>query len=135
MPSAFSITLGDLPSMTATHELVVPRSMPMTLLMVISSQFAAGRPGRLAPEWDARGSSADPPDPAPWILVLPQFCGSMPHIGGPPGAASQVVTNSRATGLGTRLGLLGHCRRGQGRVRQAGPSAIWKETRTHAPSI
>src|SRR4051812_8649890 len=34
MPSAFSITRGDLPSITATQELVVPRSMPMTLPMV-----------------------------------------------------------------------------------------------------
>src|SRR5690606_1835368 len=32
-PSAFSMTLGFLPSMTATHEFVVPRSMPMILLM------------------------------------------------------------------------------------------------------
>ena len=32
-PSAFSITLGVLPSMMATQELVVPRSMPMILLM------------------------------------------------------------------------------------------------------
>ena len=29
-PSAFSITLAFLPSITATHELVVPRSMPIT---------------------------------------------------------------------------------------------------------
>ena len=29
-PSEFSITLGVEPSMTATHELVVPRSMPIT---------------------------------------------------------------------------------------------------------
>ena len=29
-PSAFSITFAFLPSMTATHELVVPRSMPIT---------------------------------------------------------------------------------------------------------
>ena len=32
-PSAFSSTLGLEPSMTATQELVVPRSMPMTLAM------------------------------------------------------------------------------------------------------
>src|SRR5215472_15456466 len=32
-PSAFSITFGCLPSMIATHELVVPRSMPIILLM------------------------------------------------------------------------------------------------------
>src|SRR5690606_14189014 len=30
-PSAFSTTLGLPPSMTATHELVVPRSIPITL--------------------------------------------------------------------------------------------------------
>jgi hypothetical protein len=29
-PSEFSMTLGLEPSITATHELVVPRSMPMT---------------------------------------------------------------------------------------------------------
>ena len=32
-PSLFSITRGLPPSMMATHELVVPRSMPMTLAM------------------------------------------------------------------------------------------------------
>ena len=32
-PSAFSITLGVLPSMTATQELVVPRSIPIALAM------------------------------------------------------------------------------------------------------
>ena len=39
-PSAFSITLGVEPSITATQELVVPRSMPITLAMchVLSSQ-------------------------------------------------------------------------------------------------
>ena len=31
LPSEFSITLGLLDSMTATQELVVPRSIPMTL--------------------------------------------------------------------------------------------------------
>src|SRR6266849_6816917 len=39
MPSAFSMTFGVLPSMTATHELVVPRSMPMTLPMVLTSSL------------------------------------------------------------------------------------------------
>ncbi len=32
-PSAFSMTFGFLPSMTATQELVVPRSIPMILAM------------------------------------------------------------------------------------------------------
>jgi hypothetical protein len=30
IPSEFSITFGVMPSMTATHEFVVPRSIPMT---------------------------------------------------------------------------------------------------------
>ena len=33
LPSAFSMTLGVLPSMAATQELVVPRSMPIILAM------------------------------------------------------------------------------------------------------
>src|SRR3979490_2110658 len=33
-PSAFSITFGALPSITATQELVVPRSIPIALAMV-----------------------------------------------------------------------------------------------------
>src|SRR5579871_4889878 len=33
-PSEFSITLGVEPSMTATHELVVPRSMPITFAIL-----------------------------------------------------------------------------------------------------
>jgi hypothetical protein len=33
-PSVFSMTLGSLPSMTATQELVVPRSIPITLLII-----------------------------------------------------------------------------------------------------
>src|SRR3984893_5157673 len=35
-PSAFSITLGLLPSITATQELVVPRSIPIALAMMNS---------------------------------------------------------------------------------------------------
>ena len=31
LPSAFSMTLGELDSITATHEFVVPRSMPTIL--------------------------------------------------------------------------------------------------------
>src|SRR6185295_2733603 len=36
-PSAFGMTFGSPPSITATHEFVVPRSMPMTLPMFPSS--------------------------------------------------------------------------------------------------
>src|SRR5215471_4513676 len=48
-PSAFAITLGSPPSMTATHELVVPRSMPMTLPMSsVSPGIPKPRPARFA---------------------------------------------------------------------------------------
>src|SRR5262245_20253822 len=40
-PSAFSMTFGVLPSITATQELVVPRSMPMTLLAMMFSSWQA----------------------------------------------------------------------------------------------
>ena len=33
-PSAFSKTLACVPSITATHELVVPKSIPITLLII-----------------------------------------------------------------------------------------------------
>ena len=38
-PSEFSMTLGVEPSMTATHELVVPRSMPITFAIVSPNSF------------------------------------------------------------------------------------------------
>jgi hypothetical protein len=41
------MTFGVLPSMTATQELVVPRSIPMTLPMVFS--FSSGSAGPEAP--------------------------------------------------------------------------------------
>src|ERR1700733_16230499 len=45
IPSAFSMTLGDLPSITATQELVVTRSIPMTLAMELILSLSAGRAG------------------------------------------------------------------------------------------
>ena len=39
MPSAFSMTRGVFPSITATHELVVPRSIPMTFAIVYFLSF------------------------------------------------------------------------------------------------
>src|SRR5919199_4656911 len=55
-PSAFSMTLGCVPSMTATQELVVPRSMPMTLPMAGSLTFQADRRA--------------PKQPGPWLLLI-----------------------------------------------------------------
>ena len=37
MPSAFSMTLGFFPSITATQELVVPRSIPITFAIYVLS--------------------------------------------------------------------------------------------------
>jgi hypothetical protein len=39
-PSAFSITFGLFPSMIATQELVVPKSIPMILPMIRSSKIS-----------------------------------------------------------------------------------------------
>ncbi len=45
LPSLLLMTTGSLPSITATHELVVPRSMPMILLICgICRGFASGWP-------------------------------------------------------------------------------------------
>ncbi len=35
-PSELGMTTGSLPSITATHELVVPKSMPMILLIIVN---------------------------------------------------------------------------------------------------
>src|SRR5690348_5976046 len=43
-PSAFSITFAVLPSITATQELVVPRSMPMILPISLSSNAFQAAP-------------------------------------------------------------------------------------------
>ena len=40
LPSELAITTGSPPSMMATQELVVPRSIPITLLMTVSSSFS-----------------------------------------------------------------------------------------------
>src|SRR5688572_812274 len=57
IPSAFSMTFGLLPSITATHELVVPRSIPITFA-ISEPLFLADRPGpEAAPETCARRAS------------------------------------------------------------------------------
>src|SRR5438093_13478501 len=59
IPSAFSMTFGVLPSITATQELVVPRSIPMTLPMVFPL-FAAGRTGLFSAPKGASDQSGSP---------------------------------------------------------------------------
>src|SRR3954454_22438019 len=64
-PSAFSMTLGVAPSMTATQELVVPRSMPMTLAM-LCPLFPADRAGLgLAPDRRGQTGLTNPQDRPP----------------------------------------------------------------------
>ena len=53
-PSLFSMTRTSLPSMMATQEFVVPRSMPMTLLIV--ALLFSGRARPEAPRASLRGS-------------------------------------------------------------------------------
>ena len=54
MPSALGMTFGLLPSITATQELVVPRSIPMTLLICARSSF--NRQVRRGPRWHRAGT-------------------------------------------------------------------------------
>src|SRR5438128_6850700 len=49
LPSSFSITLGSRPSMMATTEFVVPRSMPMVFFTCFLSPRRARNPSRLLP--------------------------------------------------------------------------------------
>src|SRR5512144_1448608 len=62
-PSVFSMTRTSLPSMTATQEFVVPRSMPITLLIC---HLSCGEPAR--PTWRRE-------DPHWWSLAndLPRY--------------------------------------------------------------
>src|SRR5690606_25249601 len=62
-PSLFSMTFGLPPSMTATHEFVVPKSMPITRPMSQCSKLIAFR---RAPAHSLSRSSSPPPgfDPA-----------------------------------------------------------------------
>src|SRR5258708_1254366 len=86
MPSAFSMTFGVLPSITATQELVVPRSMPMTLPMICPLALA-GRPGPYGTRTETFANSRGALRPTPWIQVRRCPRGVLAHIGGRPWAA------------------------------------------------
>src|SRR5262249_36786920 len=72
-PSELTITLGAPPSMTATHELVVPKSIPMTLPILTSSSFHSGaaflrgpmfwRPESARPDFNRSNRINDPAPP------------------------------------------------------------------------
>src|SRR5882672_6940444 len=70
-PSAFSSTLGLEPSITATHELVVPRSMPMTLAISSILSFAADRPSpKLAPGFPEAPNDLQERSPRAALVML-----------------------------------------------------------------
>src|SRR3954451_9143135 len=70
MPSAFSMTFAVLPSIKATHEFVLQRSIPMTFPMVLS--FFLRQVG-----WALAAHQSKPPK----IKMLAN-CDGEPHIGG-----------------------------------------------------
>src|SRR5215470_12928369 len=123
MPSAFSMTFGAEPSITATQELVVPRSMPMTLPIGFLSFLAtAGRPGpRRHPDGGhARGqeTSSDPLK----LHVKRRPRGVQPHIGEPYEAARRQFTNPRAgEAMGFHRSFRGPKPRSAARRRVVGP--------------
>src|ERR1700712_5492070 len=71
MPSAFSMTLAVLPSITATHEFVVPRSIPMTFPMVLISFFLR------QVGWALTAHQFEPQ-----TITYSRYCDGEPHIGG-----------------------------------------------------
>ena len=67
-PSAFSITLVVLPSMMATHELVVPRSMPMILPIFFSFASQPPKAAVSFPKYDVEQ------------LWISRWISSAPHV-------------------------------------------------------
>src|SRR5271155_1386548 len=76
MPSAFSMTFAVLPSITATHEFVVPRSIPMTFPMVLISFFLR------QVGWALTAHQSKPPSDQMLAILRRE-----PHIGGGQGPA------------------------------------------------
>src|SRR5690606_6916783 len=94
-------------SMTATHEFVVPRSMPMTLAIVVPLRLTAGRTDPLAPVEDRRQRARKSSAPSPLDTRFARNSRFKAHIGGSLGAASQPLTNSRgrAAAAGGPIGI------------------------------
>ena len=98
-PSAELMTVGSPPSMTATTEFVVPRSMPMILPMVL------GSPGQwlrwVVVKWSEMAQWIGPAPPASGSgsneTVGPSAGSSLESMStGPPGASGPLATATRA---------------------------------------
>ena len=74
-PSLFAITLGSLPSITATTELVVPRSMPMIfspcLVAMIGVPFLVCDIGRAGVQSGDARAIFDRPTSSGWEMQRP----------------------------------------------------------------
>src|ERR1700730_5659475 len=95
MPSEFSMTFGVLPSMTATHEFVVPRSIPMTLPIVFTSSLLR------QVGWALSASPTEipvlgAPLPTPFFTSGAASRRLLAHIGGRVLPARHVIAESRA---------------------------------------
>ena len=77
LPSAFAITVGCPPSMTATQLFVVPRSIPIILLIIISSVYSyCVFPLYLSESFD---SSCGPVQPVAGRCCVPLFRNDFHH--------------------------------------------------------
>ena len=74
-PSALGMTTGSPPSMTATTELVVPRSMPMIFEAMLSGSFL-GEFAHQAPRLEAAGEWRAELS-LPWATTIPRFSANM----------------------------------------------------------
>src|SRR6202162_87284 len=84
-PSVFSMILGVLSSLTAARELVVPRSMPMTLPILSILVLSADRPGPCGTRKKRRAGlppALDRPWSDPSYISPATPAGSERHIGG-----------------------------------------------------
>src|SRR5512143_3192474 len=123
------MTLGVLPSITATQEFVVPRSIPMTLAMDVNPLFS-GRSGR--------PNSARPRPPS--VSLCPaRFPGDFPlaHIGGRVRVARQDSAKVVRKDLNNRLPMWGFRRVRQYNERPlpcSGPRRLIADPRGYRPS-
>src|SRR4029453_14314340 len=99
MPSAFSMTFGVLPSITATHELVVPRSIPVAFPMFSLPLFCGRSAGAFRHPMGRTQETRWPPLPTPKYTSMPPLGGLPAHIGEHLSAASHLITDSRARRL------------------------------------
>ncbi len=103
-PSAFSMTLALLPSITATQELVVPRSMPITLLIGTSCQ-KQDRSARESTVPIPRGYAAVSSEPSGRAGYI---CGDMGAYQPPPAPCLTMLRACGGARSGARLGELLH---------------------------